>query len=105
MFHLVEDTRSQIENNLLMVKSFRDSLFSWWFNVILLLVVLGSFGYFLYMSYGTAVPNNLQKVEFEPRTWNNAVRNVPLREYGQIPQIEARDGVQGRSYRTSAAAI
>ena len=102
MFHLVKDTTGQIENNLLWVKSVRDSIFSWWFNITLLVVVLGSFAYFLYMSYGTGTPPELQKIAFEPRTWNNAVRNVPTTQYGQIPQTEAGDGVQGFSSRTRA---
>ena len=102
MFHLVKDNVESIENNLLWVKSVRDSIFSWWFNVILLVVVLGSFGYFLFASYGTATPDELKKVPFEPNLWNNAVRNVPITDYGQTPQIEARDPVQGFAYRTSA---
>lgn len=105
MFHLVQDNVSIIENNLLWVKSVRDSIFSWWFNVILLFVVVGSFVYFLYASYGTATPVELQKIPFEPRTWNNAVRNVPITEYGQTPQIETGDSIQGFTYRTSATAI
>jgi hypothetical protein len=105
MFHLVKDTASQMENNLIWVKSVRDSAFSVWFNIILLVVVIGSFAYFLYASHGTATPPELQKVNFEPRTWNNAVRNVPIVEYGQIPQIENGDGVQGHSRRTGASAI
>lgn len=105
MFHLVKDTASQIEDNLLWVKSVRDSAFSWWFNVGLLVLVIGSFGYFLFASYGTATPPQLEKVEFKPNLWHNAVRNVPTREYGQIPQIETGDGVQGFSRRTGASAI
>jgi hypothetical protein len=105
MFHLVKDTTAQIENNLIWVKNVRDSIFSWWFNVILLVVVVGSFGYFLYASYGTGTPPELQKIPFEPRTWNNAVRNVPLTQYGQTPQIETGDGIQGFTNRTSAQAF
>ena len=105
MFHLVEDTASQIENNLIGVRSTRDSVFSWWFNIALLIFVVGSFGYFLYASYGTATPPELQKIHFEPRTWNNAVRNVPITEYGQIPKIETGDGVSGYVSRTGASAF
>ena len=47
MFHLLKDT-VEIENNLLWVKSVRDSVFSMWFNIVLLVLVLSSFGYFLY---------------------------------------------------------
>jgi hypothetical protein len=105
MFHLVKDTTAQIENNLIWVKNVRDSIFSWWFNVILLVLVIGSFAYFLYASYGTGTPPELQKIPFEPRTWNNAVRNVPLTQYGQTPQIETGDGIQGFTNRTSAQAF
>jgi hypothetical protein len=105
MFHLVKDTASQVENNLLWVKSVRDSMFSWWFNVILLVGVLSSFAYFMYMSHGTGTPPELQKIPFEPNTWHNAVRNVPITEYGQIPKTENGDGVSGFSRRTGASAI
>jgi len=105
MFHLVKDAASGIENNLLWVKSVRDSIFSWWFNVLLLVGVVGSFAFFMYMSYGTATPSELQKVPFEPRLWNNAVRNVPVTDYGQPPQIETGDPIQGFTYRTSATAF
>jgi hypothetical protein len=104
MFHLVRDTTSQIENNLLWVKSLRDSAFSWWFNVSLLVIVVGSFGYFLYASYGTGVPIELQRIPFEPRMWNNGVRNISI-DYGQTPQIETGDGIQGFSNRTSSSAF
>ena len=105
MFHLVKDNVERIENNLLWVKSVRASIVSWWFNVIIFVIVIGSFGYFLYASYGTGTPPELQKIPFEPRTWNNAVRNVPLTQYGQTPQTETGDGIQGFSSRTSAAAL
>ena len=105
MFHLVKDNLPQIENNLLWVKSVRDSIFAWWFNAVLLVVVVGSFVYFLYASYGTATPVELQKVPFEPRVWNNAVRNVPTTEYGQTPQTQNGDPIQGFTNRTSATAF
>jgi hypothetical protein len=105
MFHLVKDTTSQIEDNLIWVRSVRDSIFAWWFNIILLVLVVGSFAFFLYSSYGKGTPPELQKIKFEPRTWNNAVRNVPVREYGQTPQIETGDSIQGFSHRTRATAF
>jgi hypothetical protein len=104
MFHLLKDT-SEIENNLLWVKSVRDSMFSMWFNIVLLVVVLGSFGYFLYRSYGTSTPRELETIKFEPNMWHNAVKNVPSLDYGQIPQTQTGDGVQGHSRRTGASAI
>lgn len=105
MFHLVQDNLPQIENNLLWVKSVRDAIFAWWFNAILLVGVIGSFAYFLYASHGTATPVELQKVPFEPRVWNNAVRNVPTTEYGQTPQTQNGDSIQGFTNRTSATAF
>ena len=105
MFHLVKDTAPDVENNLIWVKSVRDSMFSWWFNIILLFVVLASFAYFLYASYGTGTPPELQKIKFEPNTWHNAVRNVPITEYGQIPKVENGDGVSGYARRTGASAV
>ena len=105
MFHLVKDNVEKIENNLLLVKSIRDSIFSWWFNIVILTVVIGSFAYFLYASYGTVPPEELQKIPFEPRMWNNAVRNVPITNYGQTPQTETGDPIQGFAYRTSSSAF
>lgn len=95
MLHLVEGASSSIENNLIWVKSIRDNIISWWFNLVVLVLVVGSFGFFLYSSYGTAIPDELKSIPFEPRTWNNAVRNVPITEYGQIPKIETGPGIQG----------
>jgi hypothetical protein len=105
MIHLVQDSLSNMENNLLWAKSVRDSIISWWFNIILLVVVVGSFAYFLYSSYGTAVPEELQKIPFQPQTWHNAVRNVPTTEYGQLPKTEAGVGVQGFANRSGGTAF
>jgi hypothetical protein len=105
MLHLVENTVGSIENNLLWVKHVRDSIFAWWFNLIILVVVVGSFAYFLWSSHGTAIPDELKAVKFEPRLWNNAVRNVPTTEYGQTPQTQNGDPIQGFTNRTSATAF
>jgi hypothetical protein len=102
MFHLVQDNVERVQNNLLSVKSFRDSVFSWWFNAVLLVLVVGSFGFFLYSSHGTA-PEEPKKIPFTANPWLNAVRNVPTNDYGQSPQIETGSGVQGRIDRTSAS--
>ena len=101
--HLVQQSLSRIENNLLWVKSVRDSIFAWWFNSILLVLVVGFFAYFLYSSYGTAPSEELGKIPFQPRTWNNAVRNVPTTNYGEIPQIETGHGIPGFTNRTGAS--
>ena len=105
MSHLVQESMSRIQDNLIWVKSVRDSIFAWWFNLTLLVVVVGSFGFFLYSTYGTAPSEELQKIPFEPRLWNNAVRNVPISNYGQTPQIETGTGIQGYVSRTSASAL
>lgn len=105
MFHLVKDNVEKIENNLIWARGVRDSIMSWWFNAILLFVVVGSFFYFLYASYGTKTPEELQKIPFQPNAWMNAVRNVPITDYGQIPSIETGDGIQGYASRTSATAF
>ena len=102
MFHLVKDNVSGIENNLIWARSVRDSIVSWWFNAVLLVLVVGSFSYFLWASYGTAPPEELKKIPFEPNMWHNAVRNVPATDYGQTPQVEAGDGLSGYARRTSA---
>ena len=103
MFHLVKDNVSGIENNLIWARSVRDSIVSWWFNVVLLVLVVGSFVYFLWASHGTAPPEELKKIPFEPNMWHNAVRNVPVTDYGQIPQVEAGDGLPGHARRTGAS--
>jgi hypothetical protein len=101
--HLVEESLTRIENNLLWVKSVRESIFAWWFNLIIFVIVIGSFGFFLYTGYGKV--EEVQKIEFIPRTWNNAVRNVPITDYGQAPQIETADPVPGFAYRTGSSAF
>jgi hypothetical protein len=103
MFHLIEDNVSKIENNLLGAKHFAQSIFSQWFNIIIFILVIGSFGYFLWCKKDSEPKEELKKIPFEPRTWNNAVKNVPIIDYGQTPQIEVRDGVQGHSFKGSQA--
>ena len=105
MFHLVKDNVEKIENNLLWVRSVRDSVFSWWFNIVLLVGVLGGATYLLYSNYGVVPSDELKEIPFEPRTWNNAVRNVPVSNYGQTPQIETGDPIQGFSYRSGSAVV
>jgi hypothetical protein len=102
MFHLVKDNVSGIENNLIWARSVRDSAVSWWFNIILLVLVVGGFVYFLWSSYGVAPPEELKKIPFKPNAWHNAVRNVPITDYGQTPEIEASDGLPGLASRTGA---
>lgn len=103
MFHLIEDNVSKIENNLLGAKHFAQSVFSQWFNIIIFILVIGSFGYFLWYKKDSEPTEELKKIPFEPKTWNNAVKNVPIIDYGQTPQIEVGDGIQGHSFKGSQA--
>jgi len=47
------------------------------------------------LDYGTSTPPELQKIEFKPIPWQNAVRNVPTTDYGQTPATETGDGIWG----------
>jgi hypothetical protein len=103
MFHLVENTFSKVEDNLIHSAKLRDSWFSMWFNIIALMLVLGGFGFFLYSSYNSKPPAELQTIPFKAVPWMNAVRNVPTNEYGQLPETEIRGGIQGIANRSSAS--
>lgn len=103
MFHLVEDTYSRVEGNLIQSGKIRDSWYSMIFNIVVLVVVVGGFVMFLYSSHGTQVEKD--NIEFKPQPWLNAVRNVPGTDYGQIPQTEIRGGISGIVNRTSASAF
>ena len=101
MFHLVEDTYSRVEGNLIKSGQIRDSWYSMIFNIVVLVVVLGFFVLFLYSNHG--VEKEKENIEFKPQPWLNAVRNVPDTDYGQVPQTEIRGGISGIVNRTSAA--
>ena len=102
MFHLVKDNVSGIEGNLIWAKSFRDSIFSWWFNVIAFAIVIGLSALGLFVSYGKPPEKKQENIPFKPNTWHNAVKNVPVTNYGQTPQVEAGDGIQGFARRNRA---
>jgi hypothetical protein len=105
MFHLVEDTFSRVEGNLIHAGRMRDSWFSMWFNLAAFIIVVGGFIYFLYSSYGTTQTEK-NSIEFKPQTWLNAVRNVPGdQDYGQIPETEIRGGISGFANRSSTSAF
>ena len=101
MFHLVEDTYSRVEGNLIRSGQIRDSWYSMLFNIISLIVVVGSFVIFLY--YNRGLEKQKENIEFKPQPWLNAVRNVPGNDYGQIPQTEIRGGISGIVNRGSAS--
>jgi hypothetical protein len=111
MNHLIrsEDIH-RIENQLLLRRDQLVQATSWTFNLVLLIVVLGTFVFFLYTQYNsTAQQEQEQKrIPFTPVTWYSATRNVRNEEYGQTSPIETGYGLpeptQGRSteafYRT-----
>jgi hypothetical protein len=101
MFHLVEDTYSRLEGNLIRSGQIRDSWYSMIFNIVMFVLVVGGFIFFLYYNRGLA--EEKESIEFKPQPWLNAVRNVPGTDYGQIPQTEIRGGISGIVNRGSAA--
>ena len=107
MFHLAQDTLGRIESNLLNVRQRKDTYFSLIINVLLITAAVAGFGFFLYMSYDPhrVEKDKLKTVEFNPRLWNNAVRNVPTTNYGQVPSTENGSSVQGFAYRGSESPI
>jgi len=103
---LVKDTFSRVENNLIHSAKVRDSWFSFWFNIVSFTVVVGGFIFFLYSSFGSKPPAELQTIPYKPLPWMNAVRNVPGdQQYGQLPETEIRGGISGHANRSSASAF
>jgi len=91
----------QIESILLARRSELVQATSWFFNLFLLVAVLGSFGWFLYVQYETNkdVPQE-KRIPFTPTVWYSATRNVRSEEYAsqlQPFEIETRYGVSGSS--------
>jgi hypothetical protein len=98
MNHLISlADRNTIENALLERKQSLMQATSTVFNVVLLLLVLGAFGTFLYVQYTTTAETVEEaRIPFEPQVWYSATRNVRSEEYGgqlQPFEIETRYGV------------
>lgn len=94
MNHLVSAfDMGRVENSLLERKNQLVQETSMLFNWVLLCLVLGGFGYFLYVQYeATAVAEQEQekRIPFEPQVWYSATRNVRSEEYGrQLQPFEA----------------
>ena len=87
----------RIENSLLQRRDELAQATSWMFNLVLLVVVLGSFVYFLSVQYeSNKDAAQYDHIPFEPQVWHSATRNVRSEEYGRQLQpfeIEARYGV------------
>ena len=95
MKHLINSfDMGRIENSLLQRRDELAQTTSWMFNVVLLVVVLGSFVYFLYAQYETHKDEPEEKrIPFEPQVWYSATRNVRSDEYGsQLQPFEIETG-------------
>lgn len=77
----------RIENSLLQRRDELAQTTSWMFNLVLLVVVVGSFVWFLYVQYQNnkdyEEKEKYDHIPFEPQTWYSATRNVRSEEYGR----------------------
>jgi len=96
MNHLIQRLdMGRIENSLLQRRDQLAQATSWMFNVVLLVAVLGSFVYFLYVQYETTsiAVQEEKRIPFEPQVWYSATRNVRSEEYGrQLQPFEIETG-------------
>jgi len=97
MNHLVSAfDMGKVESSLLVRKNQLVQEASMVFNFVLLALVLGGFGYFLYVQYeATAIAEQEQekRIPFEPQVWYSATRNVRSEEYGrQLQPFEVETG-------------
>ncbi len=88
----------RIENSLLQRRDEIAQTTSWMFNGVLLVVVLGSFAWFLYVQYQSNkdTVDQEKRIPFEPQVWYSATRNVRSEEYGRQLQpfeTETRHGL------------
>lgn len=79
--HLVDDgTLMRVQNNLLHSKNVQNLHGSWWFNIMMFVLMVVVFVYFLMNQY-TSTSHILQAeatkmdIPYQPNTFNNAVRN------------------------------
>jgi hypothetical protein len=105
MSHLTSDRIAQIENNLLQVKSFKDNVIATWINIFLFVVIVGGSIYGLYVNYNKPPKKENVNIDFNPQLWNNAVKNMPIINYGQVPQTETGDDIQGFTNRSNATSF
>jgi hypothetical protein len=97
MNHLVSAfDMGRVESSLLERKNQLVQETSMFFNVVLLVLVLGGFGYFLYVQYeatAVAAQEEEKRIPFEPQVWYSATRNVRSEEYGrQLQPFEVETG-------------
>ena len=78
MSHLTSDRITQIENNLLRVKSLQDGVVSMWINVFLFVFIVGGSIFALYNSYKDAPKHEKNNIEFKPQLWRSKAVILPL---------------------------
>ena len=89
---------NRIENSLLQRRDELVQQTSFFFNIVLLVLVLGSFAFFLKVQYETTAEHvdEEKRIPFEPQVWYSATRNVRSDEYGsqlQPFEVETRYGL------------
>lgn len=98
MNHLVSAIdMGRVESSLLLRKSQLVREASMAFNWILLALVLGGFGYFLYVQYEATADADVEtRIPFTPQVWYSATRNIRSEDYGDqgySNEAETRYGV------------
>jgi Tfp pilus assembly protein PilO len=86
---------SRIEEGLLRRRDGLVQSTSWFFNVILIALIIIGFGYFLHTQYIANVERleTEKHIEFKPQVWLSATRNVRMEEYGsQLKPFEIEVG-------------
>jgi hypothetical protein len=100
MNHLISQADlGRIESQLLLRRDQLVQATSWTFNLVFLVLILGSFVAFLYVQYNshTQEVQETKRIPFTPVTWYSATRNVRSEEYGRPIAIEAGYGLSGSS--------
>lgn len=85
----------RIESNLLQRKQDLIQASSWMMNIVMLVLVVGGFGCFLYIQYYATAKEEAEtkRIPFEPIPWLSATRNVRMEEYGrQLQPHQAQTG-------------
>lgn len=85
----------RIESNLVQRKQDLIQASSWMMNIVMLVLVVGGFGCFLYIQYYATAKEEAEtkRIPFEPVPWLSATRNVRMEEYGrQLKPREAQTG-------------
>jgi hypothetical protein len=90
----------RIESNLLQRKQDLIQASSWMMNIVMLVLVVGGFGCFLYIQYYATAKEEAEtkRIPFEPIPWLSATRNVRMEEYGrqlQPHQAQTGNGLPG----------